>query len=426
MSRTNTRLARRQEPKYVKRRQRGLAIVIASALLLVGALGYIGYRVLGGGNDYQGTGNGEMELIEIPQGASLSEMGPQLEEKDVVKSNGAFQAAAARNPNASRIQPGFYRLEKQMSAEEAVAALLDDENQVGLIDVTGGATLQDVNVIGGDVRYGIFSLIEQATCDQEPCVSRKDLEHAAAESTPEELGVPEWAREPVAKHSGDPKRLEGLIAPGEYAVNPDHSAKEILTDLITRSAKQYNDTGIVKRAEAVGLKPYGLLTAASLVEREAPAGEFDKVARVILNRLDEPMRLEFDSTVNYDLNEVEVATKDEDRERKTPWNTYAKEGLPETPIASPSTEAIEAMEHPAEGAWKFFVTVDEDGTTVFSDDFEEHQKNVDRAMESGILDHRARGAEEGAEPNPEQPGSEPEHDHPAGEQPEPAPQPAAQ
>ena len=136
----------------------------------------------------------------------------------------------------------------------------------------------------------------------------------------------------------------------------------------------------------MGLSPYELLVAASLVEREAPAGEFDKVARVILNRLAAPMRLEFDSTVNYGLPQVEVATTKTDRERVTPWNTYAMDGLPQTPIASPSLEAIEAMEHPADGNWLFFVTIDKDGTTVFNDTFEQHLEDTQRAYDSGILD----------------------------------------
>ena len=300
-----------------------------------------------------------------------------------------------------------------MSAESAVSALLDEEHQVDLLKVAGGSTLKDVNVIGGDVRYGIFSMIEQATCSQDHCVNKDELEKAAADTDPAELGVPEWARDEVGKRSGDPRRLEGLIAPGEYVINANMDAREILTDLLERSAKKYNETGIVQRAEAIELSPYELLTAASLVEREAPAGEFDKVARVILNRLDEPMRLEFDSTVNYDLDDVELATTDQDRDRKTPWNTYAKDGLPDTPIASPSEEAIEAMEHPAEGDWKFFVTVDKDGTTVFSDDFDEHQKNVDRAMDSGILDHQRQPQGKPGDSGEDHPAPAPNPDGPS-------------
>ena len=90
--------------------------------------------------------------------------------------------------------------------------------------------------------------------------------------------------------------------------------------------------------------------------------------------------------MNYGLPSVEVATTDEDRERETPWNTYAKDGLPETPIASPSIEAIEAMENPAEGEWLFFVTIDQDGTTVFNNTFEEHLEDTQRAVDSGVLD----------------------------------------
>ena len=87
--------------------------------------------------------------------------------------------------------------------------------------------------------------------------------------------------------------------------------------------------------------------------------------------------MQFDSTVNYDLEDQEIATTDEDRARVTAWNTYAKDGLPDTPIASPSIEAITAMENPAEGPWLYFVTVDfSTGETQFSQTYEEHQQGI--------------------------------------------------
>ncbi|MEO5303809.1 MULTISPECIES: endolytic transglycosylase MltG [Corynebacterium] len=384
------------EPQYVKRRQRGMAVLIASLVLIIGGLGYIGFRLLGGGNtlDYEGQGNGVTQLVQVPEGSSMGELAPELAEKNVVKTPEAFSSAANSNPRASQIKPGFYRLQEEMSAKSAVEALLDDANMVDLLDVHGGATLLDVNVLGGDVRFGIYSLISQVSCKEGGCVSAEELEKIAATVDPAELGAPDWAVEEVRARGEDPKRIEGLIAPGQYVLDPNMDAQEILTDLISRSTKKYNDTNIVDRAQAIGLKPYELLTAASLVERESPAGEFDKVARVILNRLDEPMRLELDSTVNYGLEDVELATTDEDRNRETPWNTYAKDGLPDSPIASPSEEAIQAMENPAEGNWLFFVTVDDKGTTVFTDNYDEHLANVDDAVRSGILDSQREGAGE--------------------------------
>lgn len=386
---------RRMENKYVKRRQRGLAVLIATLVLLIGGVIYIGVRVSGGEGsssvsalDYEGTGNGEMQLVEIPEGSSLSALGPELVERDIVKSDSAFQTAAASNPDAANVQPGFYRLQGQMSAVAAVSALLDPANRTELLDIHGGSTLLDVNVIGGDTRPGVYSQISALTQDAQgtPTVTVEQLEQVASTTPPEQLGVPDWALAAVNARGDDPKRLEGLIVPGQYVINPQLSAEEILSDLISRSTRNYNDSGIVERAAALELSPYELLTAASLVEREAPAGEFDKVARVILNRLEEPMRLEFDSTVNYGLKSVEIATTDEDRAQVTPWNTYAKDGLPDTPIAAASMTAIEAMENPAEGNWLFFVTVSQDGTTIFNENFEDHVRDTQQALDNGVLD----------------------------------------
>lgn len=373
-----------------RRRTRGVAVLVASILLTIGLIAWIAVAHQSGtGNDFRGEGNGEEELVEIPEGSNISALGPELEDRGIVASNKAFQSAAAADPDSDNIQPGFYRLEGEMNAKSAVSALLDPANKVTPLQVYGGATLMDIEVVGGKTRQGILSMIQGVTCsgaDTHDCVDVERLERVAADADAASLGVPAWAAEVVDGRKGDAKRLEGLIVPGEYIIDPGATAEEILTDLITKSTDIYESTDIEARAQKIGLTPYEVVVAASLVEREAPAGEFDKVARVILNRLDKPMRLEFDSTVNYGLPQVEVATTDEDRERVTPWNTYAMDGLPQTPIASPSVEAIDAIEHPADGNWLFFVTVDKDGTTVFNDTFEQHQEDTRRAIDSGVLD----------------------------------------
>ena len=369
--RSRTRRTRRMEPVYVKRRQRGLAVLIASLLLIIFTIIYVAsQRVFPTGNstDYEGNGNGVVQMVEIKEGSTVSELGPELVNRGIVKSNSAFQTAANSSTKASAIEPGFYRLQGEMSAAAAIAALVNPANKVEALDIVGGATLMDINVVGGQTRYGIYSQISKVTCYEgsRNCINAQDLQNIAATTDPAELGVPDWALDAVRAHNGDPRRLEGLIVPGQYMVNPDHDARAVLTDLITKSATAY--------------------TAASLVEREAPAGEFDKVARVILNRLKAPMKLEFDSTVNYGLTSQEVATTDEDRKRVTPWNTYAKEGLPDTPIASPSIQAIEAVENPAQGNWLFFVTIDKKGTTVFNDTYEAHLRDTQQAISNGVLD----------------------------------------
>ena len=58
MSRNQQRLGRSMDDKYVKRRQRGIAVVVASVIVILGALIYIGVRIGTSSADYEGAGNG--------------------------------------------------------------------------------------------------------------------------------------------------------------------------------------------------------------------------------------------------------------------------------------------------------------------------------------------------------------------------------
>lgn len=377
---------RNMEPKYRRRRQRAGALAIALVILLVGVTGYVWYqRTVVADRDFEGSGNGNIVMVRVDAGDSVSSLTPELVDKGVVGSRRALMQAADVTQPA--LQQGYYPLQEEMSAKDALNALTNDDLRRGVVDIPNGLTLEDVSVVGGDTREGIYSLVSAQTCqDEQNCVSVEDLKSAVANTSPEELGVPSWAVDAVNKRGNDPKRIEGLVAPGVHLFDPTMSPVEIMKDLVTDSAKVFEDTGLVSSAERIGLSPYEVITAASLIEREAPAGDFDKVARVILNRLDIDQKLEFDSTVNYGLEEQEVATTDEDRQRETPWNTYAKQGLPETPIASPGLQALHAMENPADGDWLYFVTVDLDGRTVFNRDFSAHEQAIEESRANGVLD----------------------------------------
>ncbi|WP_260115279.1 endolytic transglycosylase MltG [Ornithinimicrobium sp. INDO-MA30-4] len=51
--------------------------------------------------------------------------------------------------------------------------------------------------------------------------------------------------------------------------------------------------------------------------------------------------------------------------------------MPPGPIDSPGRAAINAAMNPADGPWKFFVTVNPTtGETNFAETFEEHEENV--------------------------------------------------
>lgn len=381
-------MKRSMQPKYRRRRQWAGALAIALVVLLVGVTGYVWYeREVAGVRDYEGTGNGTVVMIRVEPGDSVDSLSRQLVDKKVVGSRRALMAEAEKmQPD---LQAGYYPLQQEMSAKTALEYLTSDEHRRGVVDIPNGSTLDNVNVVGGESRPGIYTMISKQSCEEKDhCVSVDELKQAAATTPPADLGVPEWAQKQVAARGDDPKRIEGLISPGVHLFDPSSSPKDILKTLLTTSAKEYEDTGLISASKTVNLTPYEMLTAASLVEREAPANDFDKVARVILNRLAIGQKLEFDSTVNYSIDEVEVATTNADRKKETPWNTYAKEGLPATPIASSGLQALHAMEHPAEGDWLYFVTVDKDGRTVFNRDFAAHENAIQESINNGVLDSK--------------------------------------
>ncbi len=66
------------------------------------------------------------------------------------------------------------------------------------------------------------------------------------------------------------------------------------------------DTDLEAGAAERKLTPLEVLTVASLVQGESAPEDYDKVARVIYNRLKKGMPLQLDSTVNYALGTSEL------------------------------------------------------------------------------------------------------------------------
>lgn len=370
-------------------------LLLAAVIGVVLAFGAMAYRNLnaqiGAAPDNEGSGTGNA-LLHVEAGDSLGMVGDRLYEIGTIASTRAFVGAAA-GTSVEGIQPGYYQVQQDMSAAAAVAALADPQNRVGFLDVKPGGRLLDTVVVGGGTEKGIYTQISEATCLRDldapelppTCRHPQEIVDAAVQVDPAALGVPAWAINEVQAAPDPVRRLEGLVSPGVHNINPQAEPAEILRQLIASSTASYDATGLVASSERIGLTPYQVLTAASLVEKEGTLQDFDKVARVILNRLAVPMQLQFDSTVNYALADQEIATTDGDRAAVTPWNTYAMDGLPYGPIGSPGLDALRAMENPAEGAWLYFVTIDMQGTTLFADDYPEHEQNQSLAIANGVL-----------------------------------------
>lgn len=385
----------REERGRRRRRIAGGLSLAALVVIVIGAV-FLGsklwHNVFGNetSSDYAGGGVSDV-VIQVRDGDSTTAIGQTLLDNKVVATVKAFVDAAEGNSAISAIQPGFYKVRTEIPAATAVARLVDPQNRVGRLVIPEGRQLDDVSDVKTNaVTEGILSLISRATCvdldGNQRCVPVDELKQVASSATPAELGVPEWAVQPVTAMGDDHRRLEGLIAPGTWNIDPSASPQEILATLIRASGNQYAQAGILDTAAAMNISPYEVLTVASLVQRESKPEDFAKVARVIYNRLAENRTLEFDSTVNYPLDRIEVATTDGDRGQLTPWNTYVRPGLPATPICSPSQPALVAAEQPEPGDWLYFVTIDLQGTTLFTRDYNQHLANIELAQNNGVLD----------------------------------------
>jgi UPF0755 protein len=378
----------RRRRRFAGRIALGLLVVVVVAAVVVGT--GLWHTVFGSGDDYTGSGKHDI-VIQIQAGDSTTAIGETLQNHGVVKTVRAFVNAAHGNAAIKSIQPGYYRTRTEIPAAAAVARLTDPNNRLGKLVIPEGRQLDDTTDMKTNVvTPGILTLISRATCvdldGNRHCVSVDELRTAAASRPPAVLSLPAWAVEPVTELGNDHRRLEGLIAPGTFNVDPSASAQSILANLITAGAAEYAQSGLVDTAQSLNLSPYDILVVASLVQQEANSQDFPKVAQVIYNRLHEHRTLEFDATVNYPLDRREVATTDADRAQRTPWNTYVSQGLPATAICSPGVDALRAAEHPEPGDWLYFVTIDAQGTTLFTRDYQQHLANIELAKHNGVLD----------------------------------------
>ncbi|MFM9877999.1 MAG: endolytic transglycosylase MltG [Rhodoglobus sp.] len=298
-------------------------------------------------NDFEGAGNGEEVIVTIQSGDLGSDIASTLHDSGVTMTFDAFYELLLAQPENVNFLPGNYALQKQMSAQSALDALLDPANKVtSKLLITEGTTLTSA-----------LEIISETTG-----IPLADVQAAAADPTV--YGVP----------AGEPS-LEGYLFPATYELDGSETAQDILQLLVTT---------MFEHLDAAGVAPddrHRVLTMASIIQREAGSNQDDfyKISRVFQNRIEQGINLESDATVAYGTGNLQtVWTTDEERaDASNLYNTYANPGLPIGPIGLPGDLAIDAALKPADGPWLFFVPINlATGETVFSETVDEHEAAV--------------------------------------------------
>ncbi len=289
------------------------------------------------------------EFIVVEPGSNLTRIGEELERRGVISSAFYFRLWSRWQEASANIHIGEYALTPTMLPLE----LLE-------------------NMVSGKVVQHSFTIVEGWSFKQLlAALSQHDKIKVTLQ------GVDDG--EIMARLGAEGEHPEGRFLPDTYHFPANSSDIDFLKRAYKAMAVRLEQEW-QQREEGLPLKtPYEALILASIIEKEtAVASERAEIAGVFIRRLRLNMRLQTDPTVIYGMGEAfDGNIRRRDLRRDTPYNTYTRKGLPPTPIAMPSGDAIHAALHPKPGHTLYFVAKG-DGSHYFSSTIEEHNRAVRR------------------------------------------------
>ena len=309
-------------------------------------------------------GSEEQIVIEIHRGQTALDISKKFEAEHLVTSGQWFRWLGKINRSWAKIKAGEYGVSPGMSPSKLLEI------------ITSGISLSHPFTIKeGDNIYDIASGLEGMGFGTHEKVLA--LLHDS-----KFIGT-------LGFESPAPTSLEGYLFPETYFLNKTMNLEAIIRPMVKKFQAAWG-TPEKTRAHELGLTRSQLITLASIVEKETGAPqERPMIASIFYNRLHKKMKLQSDPTTIYAaLNEL-IANKRNihkaDLSSENGYNTYYIPGLPIGPISNPGKDAIQAVLHPAETDFLFFVSHN-DGTHEFTKSYGEHLKAVKKFQ----LDPKAR------------------------------------
>jgi UPF0755 protein len=290
--------------------------------------------------------------LTVPEGATVRSVLGELETRGAIADRRAVELQL-RLRGASQIKTGRYEIPAHASPEAILRQLAEGRVLLEALTVIEGWTFADMRRV----------------VEAHPSV-RQTLKGKDTAAFMDAIG-----------HAGE--HPEGRFFPDTYRFAAGTTDRDLFT-LAYRKMSDALESAWARRVSGLPLEsPYEALTLASIVEKETGlASERPRIAGVFVTRLRRNMRLQTDPTVIYGIGAAyDGNIRERDLRTDTPYNTYTRGGLPPTPIALPSREALEAVVKPLETGDIFFVATGAgDGSHVFSATLEEHNAAVARYL----------------------------------------------
>ena len=322
----------------------------ALAILFVMVVAFV-IIPLAGSSSYTGE-RGVPVYFTVRPGMSVSEIGKELYERGIIDSEMKFWWTAKLNGFENKVKSGTFAMQTGMTPRDALEILVYGNTVTIRFTIPEGFSVRDI----------------AQRLDDEGLVKADAFISLAKTYRPYPY---------VEEHENVRYAVEGFLFPDTYEINGQFDAARIMQMMAEnfdrRLTKEMRD-----RAREMDLSIYELVTLASLVEKEAYHEE-DRpiIAQIFLKRLRLGMPLQADPTVQYLLDAPKEDLLYRDTEIASPYNTYQNVGLPPGPIASPGTASLNAVLHPADTNYLYFVA-DRNGNNYYATNYADHLDLVER------------------------------------------------
>ena len=273
--------------------------------------------------------------VEIPRGSSPTAVVSKLAGEGIIKNKWPFILYLKFNSNGSQLKAGDYDFPSPISPLGVFARLRTGEQRLIRLTIVEGWTRWDIS-------NAMFKIPELHLTDATaalPLMNNVSL---------------------ISDLDSTATNLEGYLFPDTYDFPPDTKPAAVVAIMVKRFRKEWKPEWS-QQASTLKLSPREVVTTASLIETEAKLSE-DRplVASVIYNRLKIGMPLAVDSSVIY-ASKLEGKWRNDgkvyksDVERRSPYNTRLRTGLPPGPIASPGKSSLEGALNPAQTDYLYYV-----------------------------------------------------------------------
>jgi len=287
------------------------------------------------------------QLFTLEEGRSFTHLAPQLIEQGLLDSDRWWKVVSKLRPELTKIKSGTYEFPVGDSLEDI------------LLTLTGGREYQfKLTFVEGSTFKEWLKVLESA-------------EHIKP--------LLENEQELLQKLDSSSSTIEGLLFPETYHYTADMTAFSIIKKAYLHQQGILEKLWAERDQDLPYKSPYEALIMASIIEKESGlSNDRDKISSVFVNRLKIGMRLQTDPTVIYGMgDQYNGRIGKKDLLTKTDYNTYTIDGLPPTPIAMPSEEALFAALHPAKTKYLYFVSKG-DGNSHFSENLRGHNNAVNK------------------------------------------------